>query len=120
MEKPVVYFSSTRARLFTKGRVYQATVRAVLLYGCETWPIRAADLRRLQVFDRTIARVGWCQRIRNEAVRKRVFGCVTGCGVAALSTYHAVETGMDSRSLNATRDQTNLHCLYDWQPVCSF
>ncbi|GAA56585.1 forkhead box protein L1 [Clonorchis sinensis] len=34
-----------------KGRVYQATVRAVLLYGCETWPIRAAELRRLQVFD---------------------------------------------------------------------
>ncbi|KER30325.1 hypothetical protein T265_03269 [Opisthorchis viverrini] len=34
-----------------KGLVYQATVRAVLLYGCETWPIRAADLRRLQVFD---------------------------------------------------------------------
>ncbi|KER23093.1 hypothetical protein T265_14712, partial [Opisthorchis viverrini] len=28
-----------------KGRVYQTTVRAVLLYGCETWPIRAADLR---------------------------------------------------------------------------
>ncbi|KER31617.1 hypothetical protein T265_02131 [Opisthorchis viverrini] len=44
-----------------KGRVYQATVRAVLLYGCETWPIRAAEPRRLQVFDnrclRTIARV---------------------------------------------------------------
>ncbi|KER22097.1 hypothetical protein T265_14942, partial [Opisthorchis viverrini] len=43
-----------------KGRVYQATVRAVLLYGCETWPIRTADLRRLQVFDnrclKTIAR----------------------------------------------------------------
>ncbi|KER19493.1 hypothetical protein T265_11753 [Opisthorchis viverrini] len=51
-----------------KGRVYQARVRAVLLYGCETWPIRAAELRRLQ---------GWCRRIRNEAVRKRVFGCVT-------------------------------------------
>ncbi|KER23575.1 hypothetical protein T265_08567 [Opisthorchis viverrini] len=63
-----------------KGRVYQATVRAILLYGCETWPIRAAELRRLQVFDsrlRTIARVSWCRRIRNEAVRKRVFGCVT-------------------------------------------
>ncbi|GAA56478.1 acetyl-CoA carboxylase / biotin carboxylase [Clonorchis sinensis] len=42
----------------------------------ETWPIRAAELRRLQVFDnrclRTIARVGWCRRIRNEAIRKRV------------------------------------------------
>ncbi|KER27743.1 hypothetical protein T265_05297 [Opisthorchis viverrini] len=68
-----------------KGRVYQATVRAVLLYGCETWPIRAADLRRLQVFDnrclRTITRLGWCQRIRNEVVRKRVFGCVTGTSI---------------------------------------
>ncbi|GAA55806.1 hypothetical protein CLF_109049, partial [Clonorchis sinensis] len=26
-------------------------VRAVLLCGCETWPVRAAELRRLQVFD---------------------------------------------------------------------
>ncbi|KER29596.1 hypothetical protein T265_03797 [Opisthorchis viverrini] len=68
-----------------KGRVYQATVRVVLFYGCETWLIRAADLRRLQAFDnrclRTIARVGWCRRIRNEAVRKRVFGCVTGTSI---------------------------------------
>ncbi|KER34015.1 hypothetical protein T265_00205 [Opisthorchis viverrini] len=30
-----------------RGRVYQATVRAVLLYGCETWPLRGP----LQVFD---------------------------------------------------------------------
>ncbi|KER20686.1 hypothetical protein T265_10817 [Opisthorchis viverrini] len=68
-----------------KGRVYQATVRAVLLYGCETWPIRAAEQRRLQVFDnrclKTIARVGWCQRISKEAVRKRVFGYVTGTSI---------------------------------------
>ncbi|KER32895.1 hypothetical protein T265_12734, partial [Opisthorchis viverrini] len=68
-----------------KGRVYQATLRAVLLYGCETWPIRAAELRRLQEFDngclRTLARVGWCRQIRNEAVRKRVLGCVTGASI---------------------------------------
>ncbi|KER25957.1 hypothetical protein T265_06708 [Opisthorchis viverrini] len=59
-----------------RGRVYQATVRAVLLYDCEIWPIRAADLRRLQVFDnrclRTIARVGWCRGMCNEAVSGRV------------------------------------------------
>ncbi|KER24004.1 hypothetical protein T265_08248 [Opisthorchis viverrini] len=57
------------------------------LYGCETWPIRAAELRRLLVFDnrclRTIARVGWCRRIHNEAVRKRIFGCVTGTPIEA-------------------------------------
>ena len=61
-----------------KGRVYRATVRAVLLYGSETWSVRTEDIRRLQVFDnrclRTIARVGWSQRISNEVIRKRVFG----------------------------------------------
>ncbi|KER26729.1 hypothetical protein T265_06091 [Opisthorchis viverrini] len=29
-----------------KGHVYQATVRTVFLYECETWPVRAAELRR--------------------------------------------------------------------------
>ncbi|KAG5450675.1 hypothetical protein CSKR_108771 [Clonorchis sinensis] len=65
-----------------KGRVYQATVRAVSLYGCETRPARAAELRRLQVFDnrclRTTTRVGWCWRIRNGTIRKRVFGYAKG------------------------------------------
>ncbi|TNN20912.1 hypothetical protein EWB00_002046, partial [Schistosoma japonicum] len=47
-------------RLMTKGRVYCAAVRSVLLYGCETWPLRIEDIRRLLVFDlrclRNIAR----------------------------------------------------------------
>ncbi len=29
--------------LRTKGRVYQAGVRSILLYGCERWPVRVAD-----------------------------------------------------------------------------
>ncbi|KAA3673479.1 adenosine deaminase [Paragonimus westermani] len=49
-----------------KGRVYKTTVRAVLLYGSETWPLRVEDVNRLQVFDhrclRSIARIGWHQR----------------------------------------------------------
>ncbi|KER31471.1 LOW QUALITY PROTEIN: hypothetical protein T265_12961 [Opisthorchis viverrini] len=68
-----------------KGSVYQATVRAVLLYGCETWPVRAAEVRRLQVFDnryfKAIARVGWCRRIRNEAVRNRIYGYATDTSI---------------------------------------
>ena len=68
--------------LSLKGRVYKTTIRAVLLYGSETWPLRVEDLRRLQVFDnRCIAGVGWCQRIRNETVRKRVFGHVEGTSI---------------------------------------
>ncbi|VDO85812.1 unnamed protein product [Schistosoma margrebowiei] len=38
-------------RLSTKGRVYWAAVRPVLLYGSETWPVRVEDIRRLLVFD---------------------------------------------------------------------
>ncbi|GAA57292.1 polyprotein [Clonorchis sinensis] len=62
----LIFKEGERAQL--KGRVYQAVVRAVLLYGCEIQPVQAAKLRRLQVFDsryfRTIARVGLCRRIR--------------------------------------------------------
>ncbi len=37
--------------LRTKGRVYQAVVGSILLYCCETWPVRVADERMLEVFD---------------------------------------------------------------------
>ncbi|VDP81839.1 unnamed protein product [Schistosoma mattheei] len=36
--------------LSTKGRVYCAAVRSVLLYGSETWPVRVEDIRRLLVY----------------------------------------------------------------------
>ena len=72
--------------LSLKGRVYKTTLRAVLLYGSVPWPLRVEDLKRLQVFDnrcfRSIAGVGWCQRIHNETVRKRVFGHVEGTSIS--------------------------------------
>ncbi len=36
--------------LDTNGRVCQAVVRSILLYSCETWPLRVADERMLAVF----------------------------------------------------------------------
>ncbi|CAH8590969.1 unnamed protein product [Dicrocoelium dendriticum] len=38
-------------RLSIKGWIYCATVRAVLLYGCETWLICKDDLHKLSVFE---------------------------------------------------------------------
>ncbi len=35
----------------TKGRVYQAVVLSILLYGCEKWPVRVADERMLEIFN---------------------------------------------------------------------
>ena len=61
--------------LKTKVRVYKAVVRSVLLYGCETWPLRCEDTRKLEVFDhwclRIISKVRWSEGISNEAIRRR-------------------------------------------------
>ena len=65
-------------KLSTKGRVYSAAVRSVLLYGSETWPLKAEDVRRLSVFDhrclRSIGKIWWEHRISNTEVRRRVLG----------------------------------------------
>ncbi len=37
--------------LHTKGRVHLEEVPSILLYGCETWSVRVADLGGLAVFD---------------------------------------------------------------------
>ncbi|BHF78873.1 aconitate hydratase [Sparganum proliferum] len=59
----------------TKIRVYRASVRSVLLYGCECWASRVEDERKLEVFDhhclRTILRVKFTDFVSNETVRAR-------------------------------------------------
>ncbi len=44
-------WSGREISLRTKNRVYQAVLRSILLYGCETWPVPVADERMLEVFD---------------------------------------------------------------------
>jgi hypothetical protein len=34
-----------------KVKVYNSAVRSVLLYGCETWPLKVQDIARLQAFE---------------------------------------------------------------------
>ncbi|KAH9581185.1 hypothetical protein MS3_00000572 [Schistosoma haematobium] len=55
-----------------KGRIYNASVRAVLLYASETWSLRVEDVRRLSVFDhrclRRIADTQWQHNISNAEV----------------------------------------------------
>ena len=64
--------------LRTKIRVYQAAIRPVLLYGCETWPLRVEDLRMLEVFDhwclRNILKIRWSDFTSNAELRTRCFG----------------------------------------------
>ncbi len=44
-------WSRREISLCTKGRVYQAIVRSILLYGCGTWPVRVAEETMSEVFD---------------------------------------------------------------------
>ncbi|BHF80145.1 hypothetical protein SprV_0702326900 [Sparganum proliferum] len=59
----------------TKIRVYRASVRSVLLYGCECWALRVEDERKLEVFNhrclRIILRVKFTDFVSNETVRAR-------------------------------------------------
>ncbi|VDP43814.1 unnamed protein product [Schistosoma curassoni] len=42
--------------LAVKARIYNASVRTVLFYACETWPLRVEDVRRLSMFNRRCLR----------------------------------------------------------------
>jgi len=61
--------------LQTKVRIYKSAIRSVLLYGCETWPMSAADLHKLEVFDhwclRMLAKVRLNDQLTNAQVREK-------------------------------------------------
>lgn len=42
--------------LDVKGMVYRACVRPVMLYGCECWPLRESEQRRIQMAERRMLR----------------------------------------------------------------
>ena len=47
-------------KLKFKRRIFNTTVRSILLYGCETWTTRVSDLSRLEVFQRRCLRYIAC------------------------------------------------------------
>ena len=72
-------FANSNVSLGTKRAVYQATVLAVLLYGAETWTLKAPHVRCLTVFHnhciRTILGVSrykqWQQHLTSAALRDK-------------------------------------------------
>uniref|UniRef100_A0A183KIE6 Histone-lysine N-methyltransferase SETMAR n=1 Tax=Schistosoma curassoni TaxID=6186 RepID=A0A183KIE6_9TREM len=78
-----IFKNSKSDRKFKFSKVYItvtdcAAVRSVLIYGCETWPLRVEDTRKLPVLDhrclRNITRIFWDHRVSNSEVRRRVSG----------------------------------------------
>ena len=60
----------------TKVRLVKALVFPVVMYGCESWPIKKAEYRRIYAFElwcwRRLLRVSWTARRSNQSILKEI------------------------------------------------
>ena len=64
----------------TKVRLVKAMVFPVVMYGCESWPVKKAERRRTDAFElrcwRRLLRVPWTARRSNQSILKEISpGC---------------------------------------------
>ena len=69
-------FKSEDITLSTKVHLVKAMVFSVVMYGCESWTIKKAEHRRIDVFElwcwRRLLRVPWTVRRSNQSVLKEI------------------------------------------------
>ena len=62
--------------LLTKVHLVKATVFPVVMYGCETWTVKKAELRRIDAFElwywRRLLRVPWTARRSIQPILKEI------------------------------------------------
>ena len=69
-------FKSRDIALPTKVRLVKAIVYPVVMYGCENWTVKKAELRRSDAFElwcwRRLLRVPWTARRSNQSILKEI------------------------------------------------
>ena len=69
-------FKSRGTTLLTKVRLVKAIVFPVVLYGCESWTVKKAERRRIDVFElwcwRRLLRVPWTAKRPNQSIPKEI------------------------------------------------
>ena len=69
-------FKSRDITLPTKVRLVKAMVFPVVMYGCESWPIKKAEHQRIDAFGlwcwRRLLRVPWTARRSNQSILKEI------------------------------------------------
>ena len=62
--------------LLTKVRLVKAMVFPVVMYGCEGWTIKKAELRRIDAFElwcwKRLLRVPWTERRSNQSILNEI------------------------------------------------
>ena len=78
-------FKSRDITLPTKVRLVKAMVSPVVMYGCESWIVKKAERRRIDVFElwcwRRLLRVPWTARRCNHSILKEIS---PGCSLEVL------------------------------------
>ena len=76
---------SRNITLPTKVRLVKAMVFPMVMYGCESWTIKKAELRRIDAFElwcwRRLLRVPWTARRSNQSLLKEIS---PGCSLEGL------------------------------------
>ena len=71
--------------LLTKVRLVKAVLFPVVMYGCESWTVKKAELQRIDAFElwcwRRLLRVPWTARISNQSILKEIS---PGCSLVGL------------------------------------
>uniref|UniRef100_A0A8B9WXS6 RNA-directed DNA polymerase n=1 Tax=Bos mutus grunniens TaxID=30521 RepID=A0A8B9WXS6_BOSMU len=69
-------FKSRDITLPTKVRLVKAMVFPVVMYGCESWTVKKAELQRIEAFElwcwRRLLRVPWTARRSNQSILKEI------------------------------------------------
>ena len=70
------FIKSREITLPTKVRLVKAMVFPVVMYGCESWTIKKAECRKIDVFElwcfRRLLRVPWTARRSNQSILKEI------------------------------------------------
>ena len=78
-------FKSRDITLPTKVRLVKAMVFPVVMYGCESWTVKKAERRRIDVFElwcwKRLLRVPWTARRSNQSILKEIS---PGCSLEGL------------------------------------
>ena len=78
-------FKSRDITLPTKVRLVKAMVFPVVMYGCESWPIKKAESQRIDAFElwcwRRFLRIPWTAKRSNQSILKAIS---PGCSLEGL------------------------------------
>ena len=91
-----------------KVHLVKAIVFPVVMYGCETWTIKKAELRRIDAFELCwgrILRVPWTARRSNQSVLKEIS---PGCSLELKSLLMEVKEESEKVGLNLNIQKTKI------------